>query len=168
MPTLTTTVGAADTNSYVTVSYATSYFDERLNTSDWDNADQADQERALIMAARRLDQEPWEGAKTDPDPSDQALAWPRNNATDRDGHLFENDVIPEKVKEAQCELALAMLGEDLLDDTGLEGFEEVEVGPVSVTPRHSRQAGELPENVRREIAALTLGGGRNHVYMQRG
>lgn len=167
MPTIDATVGGADANSYVTLSEATDYFDERLNTADWDGAEQDDQERALIMATRRLDQESYEGVRDDVDHEDQALEWPRSGATHPDGHAYDHDVIPPLIKRATYELALAMLGDDLLDDTGLEGFEEVSVGPLSVVPRHSQRAGELPEHVRREIDPVTIGS-RNNVRLQRG
>jgi len=44
-----------------------------------------------------------------------------------------------------------MLDSDLTTDTGLEGFDEVRVGPLSVKVRNTRKAGEIPEEVYREI-----------------
>lgn len=161
MPTINATAGSPNANSYLTVSDAQSYMGERLNTSDWDNASTDEQEAALISATRRLDQEHWEGTRTDPDPADQALEWPRNNTEDQNGHVYDNDIIPQPIKDATAELALAMLGEDLLSDTGLEGFEEVEIGPLQVTPRHMQEAGELPENVKREVEFLLISRSNN-------
>lgn len=158
MPTIDATVGGADANCYVTLSEASDYFDERLYTSDWDDATQDDQERALIMATRRLDQESYEGVRDDVDHEDQALEWPRSGATHPDGHAYDHDVIPPLVKRATYELALVLIGEDEFSDTGLEEYEEISVGPVSVTPRHQQEAGELPEHVRREIDPITVGG----------
>ena len=41
-----------------------------------------------------------------------------------------------------------------LGDSGLEGFENVQVGSLDVTPRASRQAGVLPEQVKRLLRGL--------------
>ena len=157
MPTLIATPGAPDANSYVTVEEADSYFDERLNASAWAAASPEDKARALIQATRRLDQEEFEGVPTRPlngtavDQPTQALKWPRQMADTDAGWTYEDDIIPDPVKQATMELALVYLSSDSdpLADTGLEGFEQVQVGPLTVVPRHQRRAGELPENVRR-------------------
>jgi len=167
MPTLDATVGGASANSYATVAEADSYFDERLNSSDWDNASADNKKRALIMATRRLDQEPFEGVKTDLDPEDQALEWPRSGASGPNGHVFDNDELPTRLKHATFELGLVILGGDFLADSGLEGFEKVEVGPLSVTPRHQQRAAELPETVKRLLKPFVLGG-ENQVRVFRG
>jgi hypothetical protein len=150
--TIITTVAGATSNSYVTLAEAETYFAERLNVSNWDDAASDDiKNRALISAARRLDQEGWAGLKYD---ADQALAWPRTGTYDRDGVLYASDAIPEPVTTAQLNLALAMLGGDLLADSGLEGFINLKVGPIDVTPRLGAAAGGLPADVAREIAHL--------------
>lgn len=156
MPTVDATVGGASANSYVTVAEGDTYFDERLDTADWDNATADEKAQAVIMATRRLDQETFEGVKADLDPEDQALQWPRSGASGRDGHVFDNDELPTDLKHATFELALVMLGEDFLADTGLEGFEQVAVGPLSVTPRHTQRAAELPETVRRLLRPFLM------------
>lgn len=162
MPTLDATVGGASANAYATVAEATAYFDERLDTDDWDNASSDEQKRALIMATRRIDQETFEGEKADLDPEDQSLEWPRVGADGPNGHVFDNDELPTRLKQATYELALVLLGDTgFLDDTGLEGFEEVAVGPVSVTPRHVQKGGELPETVKRLLGPLTIGSEHN-------
>jgi hypothetical protein len=146
--TIDSTVGGASANSYVTLAEAEVYFEGRLNITDWTSATTDEKNRALVMAARRLDQERWTSEKAS---SAQALKWPRWDAEDEDGNSISSDTIPEAIKDAQCELALAMLDSDLTTDTGLEGFDEVKVGPVSVKVRHQRKAGEIPEEVYREI-----------------
>jgi hypothetical protein len=156
MPTLVSTVGGATSNSYVSSAEATTYFDERLYASAWDDAETDDQDRALIMATRRLDAEEFAGEKAT---SGQALKWPRIGACDQDGYEYATGVIPDVIKQATCELALALLGEgspDLLSDPGLEAFESVKVGPIEVVPRSfadrhalALRAGALPANVKR-------------------
>lgn len=167
MPTLDATVGGASSNSFATVSEADDYFDERLNTSDWDDASTDDKERALIMATRRIDRETFEGTRVDPDPEDQQLAWPRTGVVDQDGRVFDNDVIPDAIKHATFELALVIIGdEDFLADSGLEAFDQVSVGDLSVTPRHQQRAGELPEAVTRYLDPFTFGS-RHNVRVRR-
>lgn len=168
MPTLDATVGGASANAYATVAEATTYFDERLDTSDWDDATADDQARALIMATRRIDQETFEGVKADIDPEDQALEWPRELASGPDGHVFDHDELPERLKQATFELALVLLGDpSFLADTGLEGFEQVAVGDLQVTPRHVQRAAELPESVDRLLRPFLAGGGRHNVRVRR-
>lgn len=147
--TIEATAKSATANSFVTLAEATTHFEARLNVTDWTGAADDDiRNRALVTAALRLDQEEYKGLKSD---ADQALKWPRDGLYDEDGNSVDSDTVPQRIKDAQCELALFMLAEDLLADSGLEAFENVKVGPLDVTPRHMRVAGELPANVRREV-----------------
>ncbi|MFW6084875.1 MAG: DnaT-like ssDNA-binding protein [Gemmatimonadota bacterium] len=151
------TVGGESANSYVTLEEANAYFDDRLNAAAWDDASEENRTRALLQATRRLEQEEYEGEPVDP-PVDadvvgsrQALKWPRHATDDDAGWTFDEEAVPEIVRRAQMELALAYLAadSDRDADTGLEGFAQVAVGPIEVTPRHAHRAGTLPENVRR-------------------
>lgn len=165
--TIVATVGASDANSYVDVDTASDYFDGRLNAAEWTTAGNTSpetQSTALAMAARRLDQELFVGRKYD---DDQALEWPRTGARDPNGRLFGTDEIPPRVKRAQMELALALLRDtDLLEDTGLEAFRNLKVGPLALETKPS-SAGSLPANVMREIAPYLIAGGAA-VRMERG
>lgn len=165
--TVDATVGGASSNSYVTTSDGDAYFADRLNASAWTAASADQKAQAVITATGRLDQEDWEGSPVRPltgTSSDltQALKWPRNAADNDEDWTYLNTVVPEPVKRATLKLALVYLGasDDPLADTGLEGFEEVAVGPVKVKPRHSRIAGALPEDVLREIEDLLVTSGR--------
>lgn len=151
--TITATVGGSTSNSYVTLVEADAHFDARLDATDWSGATDDTKNRALIQATQRLDQQRFKGRRED---EDQALAFPRVGTFDRDGYAYDSDTIPTPVKRAQMELALAMLGTDLLADTGLEGFKRAKVGPLDVETRY-RPAGTLPAHVRREIAHLVEG-----------
>jgi hypothetical protein len=61
------------------------------------------------MAAQRFQRENWLGSRVD---ETQALAWPRYNVlvVDGVGAYYLTTEIPQLVKDAQCELALAMIG----------------------------------------------------------
>jgi hypothetical protein len=137
-------------NSFVSVDDADTFFTTHLKADAWDSVD--DKGAALVTAYQRLDAEAWK-----PD-----LAF-----TDADGGLVvDADEVPVRVLRAQMKLALAMSEQDMLADTGLEGFASVKVGPLDVTPR-LRAAGQLPEDVRREIAPF-LAGGSGSFRMVRG
>lgn len=118
-------------NSWVTLAEAEAYLSTLLNNDAWDDAEEPLRERALATAHGRLHQE---GTIADLDQDDP----------------------PANLQRAQMRLALYMLSEDLLSDSGLEGFEELRVGPVHIRPR-TRAAGALPADVRRELGDLLLG-----------
>lgn len=155
MAAIDATVKGGSANSYVTVAATDTYADGRLNSSDWTGAANAEKIAALISAAARLQQEEFDGTPVDTE-TPQALAWPRYSAYDLDGFLLDSETIPEIIKRAQMELAIAMLADDLLADTGLEGFKSVTVGPISVEPRAERLAGELPAVVQRLLAPVLM------------
>lgn len=152
------TVGGASANSYITSAAADTYFDNRLQGSEWDTATADEKCRALVSATRRLDFEKFEGEK---ETTGQALKWPRLDATDDDGEEFDSDAIPQIVLDATCEMALLLLNDnasskDSFGDTGLEGFKRVRVGPVEVEPRMSAEGSELPEVVRKLLRPVLI------------
>src|SRR5688500_17193169 len=104
---MTITVGV---NSYITAEEATAYFDLRLYSDDWLGVSTADQEKALVMARRFIDQQQFAGDRT---AADQLLAWPRTGIANVD-----SATVPQDVLDAQCEMALSLIRDDLtLNDT---------------------------------------------------
>jgi hypothetical protein len=91
----TVTVGL---NSYVTADEAAEYLSRRLRTAAWDRADDITRAKALAHATLILEGLPWAGQK----PTGQTLAFPRDDA----------DEVPDAIKWAQAELALALLAYD--------------------------------------------------------
>ena len=147
---LDATIGGASSNSYVLRADATAYFGDRLDTTEWDDASNASMDSALVMATLRLDQEEWVGTRAD---EDQNLKWPRYGVY-VDGIYQDSDAIPRPIEEATYELALAILKDTtLLADTGLEGFANVKLGELDVTPRF-REGGTLPAEVERLLRGL--------------
>jgi len=116
------TVGGESSNSYVTLEEATAHFGARLHADAWGGASEADREKALLQACRHIERSrplvnrrPYgyptvsaESLAYDPlAPSGpaQALSFPRKKDKDSDGDY----AIPQPVKDAQCEEALALL-----------------------------------------------------------
>lgn len=110
------TVGADNANSYVTAAEMTTYCEGRLNAGIWTAA--ANQLPALVEATRDITNLYWKGSRV----SDvQALAWPRAYVQDPDAPYddvtltlddivyYPEDIVPQRVKDATCELALQYL-----------------------------------------------------------
>ena len=71
----------------------------------------------------------------------------------------DSDEIPRQISEATYELALAIVKDNtLLADTGLEGFQNVKLGALDVTPRF-REGGTIPANVDRLLRGLKTSSG---------
>ena len=109
--------------AYATIEEATEYFAVRLFADAWDRASNSVKPIALAMAARAIDRLPLSGWKTDPE---QSRAFPR----------YPDTSVPEAVKHACCEEALAILaaqGESQRRKLQAEGVTSVTVGSVSET-----------------------------------
>ena len=172
------TVGGTAANSYASVAEFTTWAETRQPSTAFDDATADQRIRALITAARRLDQERYKGVRVE---ETQALQWPRYGVEQPDiaysvldGPVFTEstwyatDEIPQRVKNAQMELAYQVLaGNSSPDNTGLEGFKNVKVGALDITPNHALRAGKLTEDVLREIRPLLKGGG-NGMRLVRG
>lgn len=101
----------AGAESYVSAADATTYHTARGNTA-WTGTD-AVKEAALLKAAAYLDGHycrRFKGEKYQP--LDQNMQWPRIGVL-IDGFVLGIDVIPQRVKDSQCELALIALAADL-------------------------------------------------------
>jgi len=124
-----------NTNSYVTVADADTYFDTRIDTAQWVVLGDTIKEQALVTATQLVDDNAWIGSAVSPS---QALAWPRKAATYPDDRLgyqitIPEDEIPERVKVAVFEQALHLVNnEDLLTET-TQTFESISVGSISLS-----------------------------------
>jgi len=102
-----------DANSYVTVSYADSFHNDRANSS-WTGTD-AVKEAALIKATDYIEQVyegRWVGYLVD---NDQPLSWPRTYNVNGSVYV-DYDIsgdIPKRLKQAVCILALESLSGEL-------------------------------------------------------
>lgn len=138
--TIDATVGGASANSFVTLAEAQTYMDGRLNESAWELATTDNQNRALVEATRWLSAKQWGGLRVS---STQALAWPRYWAENPDyqfgGNIyFDSTIIPQRVKDATCELALQFVKAGTSDIAALDAKQNIiekTVGPL--TTRYS-------------------------------
>lgn len=123
--TLTTTVGGATSDSYISVADADTYFSRRPNATAWtDLTDDDDKSKLLLWAMRSLNGLGWIGGRYS---TTQALDWPRvairpteryslyyseiaysGGLYDQNGNLWTVEEIPTGVLNAQCEFALAI------------------------------------------------------------
>lgn len=155
------TVGGADANSYVTLAEADQYFTERLHTAAWDDLSDPDKEATLLWAARIIESKisaywdkkqlpedatirilsdlkgeseatvVWTGS---PANEDQALAWPRAGMKNQNGFDLDDDVIPKRIKDFQCEVALKLIAEDRTEENAAtaQGLTRLKAGPVEL------------------------------------
>lgn len=102
------TVNGEDSNSYVTLLEADTYFETRLNVDAWEAATDDTKNRSLIQATRYLDTYfEWQGSRAT---DTQALDWGRSNAYSCEtGDLIASDTIPISIKESTYEQAFYML-----------------------------------------------------------
>jgi hypothetical protein len=149
---------AKGTNSYVTVSEANAFFENRLSASSWDDADDTAKAQSLMTATSILDSLHWQGVILS---ETQELAFPRN------GEYFDTflgynvtfgNTVPKRITHATFELALHLLvNPDLLEDSGKAT--DIAVGAISLSRVSS--ANLLPSTVRRLIRPLLADGNRS-------
>lgn len=124
-----------NTNSYVTVAEADTYFETRIDANEFTSASDDLKEEALVTATQLIDNRAWIGIAVS---SSQALAWPRKQATYYDPRMGQDitiadTVLPSQVKIAVYEQALHLLqNEDLLAQK-TQTFESISVGSISLS-----------------------------------
>jgi hypothetical protein len=120
------TIGGANANSYVTLAYANSFFENMLLPNAWDSAVPDDQERALMTATQWLEEYDYVGRVAT---LTQALKWPRYGISDElILGLYDETEMPMPLLNATCELAFYLLS---LGAAGGAAAIATGVGPVS-------------------------------------
>lgn len=144
--------------AYNTVAEADAYFDDRLNSSVWDSSSSSLKTKALETAARHIDQLNFRGSKL---VSSQVRAFPRDyispDFTDEDSieDLGEEEVldtgIPDDVKYAECEIAIALLdGIDIEQEANTSNIIDSGFGSARMT----ENATFVPEHLANGIASI--------------
>lgn len=152
--TIDATVGGASANSFVTLSEWTTYMEGRLNSDAFDDATTDSQNRALAEATRELSAANWRGYRVD---DTQALAWPRQWAHDPDSpaqDYYDIDVVPERVKRATYELALAFLKAGTADVASLDSDRLIKRQRIDVLETEYLDPGQRPQGLARYPAVL--------------
>lgn len=150
-----------DVNSYATVAEADIFFEDRLGSEAWLEADATKRAQALVTATSLLDEMTWSGYAVS---DSQALAFPRVGSyfDPRLGCDVELPTanVPARVVNATYEFALHLLtNEGIMDDTG--GLESIKVGPIEL--KNLKSASMTPSTVLRQVNPLlkSQGGGGN-------
>lgn len=151
--TLVATAGSASANTYCTRADATTYHEGRLYSDDWNDADTTDQDAALVMATRLLDQWfDWQGSAVD---STQALKWPRTGVLGPTGYQLASNAIPAEIRDATAELARCLIAEDRTKDSDIEtqGISSLKAGSVELSFTARAAAKVIPDSVLGFISA---------------
>lgn len=138
-----------DSNTYIDLAYANQYFEDRLDSDYWSNADDNKRNKAILMSTRILDTYAiWLGQKTE---EDQALKFPRYGLED-DGYVIDFNVVPVKIQEAQAELCLFLLTSNRTADKDGVGLKELGVDKIKLVFDKDDKLEVLPESVLNLIA----------------
>ena len=118
-------------NSYCDIEFANEYFGGKLYSEKWDEANETTREKALKEACRKIDRLAFTGCK---ESAEQPLQFPRVPGG-----------IPEAVKAAQCEEALALLeyGNSARAKAQEQGVVSLRIGELSEEYDRKAKAGKL-------------------------
>jgi hypothetical protein len=140
--TLDATVGGVNANSYVSLADANSIMEARYHTSSvWSGLTDPQKTQLLVSATLLIDSLAWAGSKV---AQTQALRWPRAGAYDCDSFAIAEDVIPQALKIAVCEMAIQYMNSDKFADSGTEGFKSIGLGSISLSIEPSDRPNMVP------------------------
>lgn len=133
-------------NSYIDINGADEYFAGRLHAESWGETSDADKEKALKQATKEIDRQLLRGRKTNPE---QELAFPR----------YPDTEVPEAVKEACCEVALALLerGNNQRRKLQQEGVQSFTLGNMSETYAAGAGRGLLSQEAKELLRPWLIG-----------
>jgi hypothetical protein len=177
---LDATIGGSSANTYLTLADAQAIVDGLVLDADvtaWGTATTDAKNRALYTAAQRLDRERFLGARAT---DTQSMQWPRTGVRKPDTYIntyatgfpfrittdyFTDGEIPPQIKQAQVVLAVFLNNNtDSLGLSGLEDYNSVSIGPISVSVNTSSpQAGadKVPPMMERYLTGLRISGPGN-------
>lgn len=126
--------------AYATTEEANTYFASRLHAEAWTQASTCDKQKALDMATRAINRTPLKGVKAS---YDQANQFPR----------YPDTEVPQAVKDACCEEALAILerGNSQRRKLQQEGVASFSVGGLTETFVASARGGGLISQEAKEL-----------------
>lgn len=121
--------GLAAANAYISEADADAYWADRGIPTEWAAAASGDKEKAIVTATSYIDAH-YQWLVGTIGSTTQALAWPRDNATDRHGRTLASDAVPAVVEAAACELAQKVLEGDTLAVDVEDRVAREKVGPI--------------------------------------
>lgn len=128
--TVETGAGVAGADTFVSLAQYEAYADALgWSISETDATNEAN----LRRAAQYLSRTPsWVGYRTN---DGQTLSWPRVISVVVDGWPVESDEIPQRIKDAQCELAYLIQGglDPFETIGGAGGGDTIKVGPITIS-----------------------------------
>lgn len=134
--------GLPNAESYTSVADADAYFIARGST-EWTAIlpTTAAKEIALRLATQAIEVwfvGRWLGTRIN---QTMSLSWPRYSVYEDDGYSVSSSAVPQRIKDATCELALRQVqGDSLIADLSEPGSiagESVTVGPISVATQYA-------------------------------
>lgn len=161
-------------NSYVTLSEANSYLEDRANVAAWNDASDTKKEQCLVTATSIIDEYKFEGTVVS---ADQDLAFPRSGfftdqsrgmrqafstytfqaGVDEDENTLKRDI--RLLRRATYEMAYHICNnEGLLDRTGT--ITDIKVGPIEL--KEVQDASSTPAMIRSILNPLLKGGGTRY------
>jgi hypothetical protein len=154
--TITATVGSASANSYATLAEAETYMEARLNGTLWDASTDDNKNRALVEAARELDPLGWDGYRVD---DTQAMSWPRSwvvNPDDPNRDYYGSTTVPQRVKDAQCELAFQFIKSGVTDVAAQDPYDYITEKKIDVLVTKYAPPGSRPRGLARYPRVMKL------------
>lgn len=148
-------VGGIASNSYVTAVEANAYFEGRLNSDGYTEADADIQEKALRQAVTMLDSRiSWIGDVKD-QVTPQALAWPRvydSSLTTPEDILVLGSAIPQDLKNAQSEMAIFLIDNGEPEESN--SLDAIKVGSLTIDFNEFKSSELVPDTVWSMISYL--------------
>jgi len=144
-PILINTSGATNANVYPSLAEAHAYFDTQLYATNWTGSYADQQNKALLMATRLIDEQIiWNGQKYS---EIQSLRWPRDGIYDPDGYYVSSTIIPQFLKNAVAELAGQLIGSNRTAESDTKGFKRLKAGELELEIDKTDVPEVLPDSV---------------------
>ena len=154
----TVTIGANTYNVYGDQTSATNYLAASLSkaANTWAAGTPTTQAQAMVMAARMLDRQTWQGAQ-----NGGPLQWPRMNVVDKFGVAVNASTIPSDIINGSYELAALLLNDPALQDqvTATLNVQSLNDGTATVTYFGRQVAGRFPMVVQELVGPYLARGG---------
>lgn len=141
--------GLSTANTYISNADADTYFGSHLYATAWTGATEANQDIALAMSTRLIDDNfRFDGKKSS---DTQALSFPRYGVSE-DGYELLATTIPQSLKDATAEFAKWLIAEDRTAEDDTVGFKSLKAGSLSMEIDPGDRSATIPDVVRDMIA----------------